>query len=109
MSTPKVLIVGAGIGGLTAAIALRAKGINVEVYRSGGTVTGQWHGDWGWRATRRRCCARWVSIWVMGNAAASTGMLRAAHCRRQNDSGSLRSRPSPRSSAIRSSVFTATT
>ena len=27
MNTPKVLIVGAGIGGLTAAIALRAKGI----------------------------------------------------------------------------------
>jgi 2-polyprenyl-6-methoxyphenol hydroxylase-like FAD-dependent oxidoreductase len=31
MSTPKVLIAGAGIGGLTAAIALRAKGIDVEV------------------------------------------------------------------------------
>ncbi|ORW96737.1 FAD-dependent monooxygenase [Mycobacterium sp. IEC1808] len=31
MSTPNVLIAGAGIGGLTAAIALRAKGIGVEI------------------------------------------------------------------------------
>jgi 2-polyprenyl-6-methoxyphenol hydroxylase-like FAD-dependent oxidoreductase len=31
MSTPKVLIAGAGIGGLTAAIALRTKGISVEI------------------------------------------------------------------------------
>jgi 2-polyprenyl-6-methoxyphenol hydroxylase-like FAD-dependent oxidoreductase len=31
MSRPRVLIAGAGIGGLTAAVALRAKGIDVEV------------------------------------------------------------------------------
>ena len=46
MNTPKVLIVGAGIGGLTAAIALRAKGIDVGVHeaaaeqRSTGTALG---------------------------------------------------------------------
>jgi 2-polyprenyl-6-methoxyphenol hydroxylase-like FAD-dependent oxidoreductase len=34
MSPPKVLVVGAGIGGLTAAIALRANSINVEVYEA---------------------------------------------------------------------------
>ncbi len=35
MNAPKVLIVGAGIGGLTAAIALRAKDIDVEIYEAG--------------------------------------------------------------------------
>ena len=34
MSTPKVMVVGAGIGGLTAAIALRARGIDVEIYEA---------------------------------------------------------------------------
>jgi 2-polyprenyl-6-methoxyphenol hydroxylase-like FAD-dependent oxidoreductase len=46
MNTPRVLIVGAGIGGLTAAIALRAKGVDVGVHeaateqRSTGTALG---------------------------------------------------------------------
>lgn len=46
MNAPKVLIVGAGVGGLTAGIALRAKGIDVEIYeaaarpRSQGTALG---------------------------------------------------------------------
>ncbi len=34
MSAPTVAVVGAGIGGLTAAVALRAKGIDVEIYEA---------------------------------------------------------------------------
>lgn len=34
MNTPKIVIVGAGIGGLTTAIALRARGIDVEIYEA---------------------------------------------------------------------------
>ena len=34
MSAPTVAVIGAGIGGLTAAIALRAKGIDVEIYEA---------------------------------------------------------------------------
>ncbi|MUL81321.1 MULTISPECIES: FAD-dependent monooxygenase [unclassified Mycolicibacterium] len=34
MNAPRVAVVGAGIGGLTAAIALRAKGIDVEIYEA---------------------------------------------------------------------------
>ena len=46
MNVRTVAVVGAGIGGLTAAVALRAKGINVEVYeaapqpRASGTALG---------------------------------------------------------------------
>jgi 2-polyprenyl-6-methoxyphenol hydroxylase-like FAD-dependent oxidoreductase len=46
VNAPAVAVIGAGIGGLTAAIALRAKGIDVEVYeaapepRSTGTALG---------------------------------------------------------------------
>jgi 2-polyprenyl-6-methoxyphenol hydroxylase-like FAD-dependent oxidoreductase len=46
MTEPTVAVIGAGIGGLTAAIALRAKGIDVEVYeaapepRDSGTALG---------------------------------------------------------------------
>jgi 2-polyprenyl-6-methoxyphenol hydroxylase-like FAD-dependent oxidoreductase len=35
MNAPRVVIVGAGIGGLTAGIALHAKGIDVEIYEAG--------------------------------------------------------------------------
>jgi 2-polyprenyl-6-methoxyphenol hydroxylase-like FAD-dependent oxidoreductase len=34
MNTPTVAVVGAGIGGLTAAVALRAKGVDVEIYEA---------------------------------------------------------------------------
>jgi 2-polyprenyl-6-methoxyphenol hydroxylase-like FAD-dependent oxidoreductase len=34
MNSPTVAVVGAGIGGLTAAVALRAKGIDVEIYEA---------------------------------------------------------------------------
>ena len=34
MNAPTVAVVGAGIGGLTAAVALRAKGIDVEIYEA---------------------------------------------------------------------------
>lgn len=34
MNAPTVAVIGAGIGGLTAAIALRAKGIDVEIYEA---------------------------------------------------------------------------
>ena len=34
MNTPTVAVVGAGIGGLTAAVALRAKGIDVEIFEA---------------------------------------------------------------------------
>jgi 2-polyprenyl-6-methoxyphenol hydroxylase-like FAD-dependent oxidoreductase len=45
MSTPRVLIAGAGIGGITAAIALRARGIHVKLFEAtsepaGGTGLG---------------------------------------------------------------------
>ena len=39
MSTPKkVVVIGAGIGGLTAALALLARGIDVEVYEQSGEL-----------------------------------------------------------------------
>jgi len=34
MNARTVAVVGAGIGGLTAAVALRAKGIDVEIYEA---------------------------------------------------------------------------
>lgn len=40
MSTPRVLIAGAGIGGVTAAIALRAKGMHVKLYEAASEPAG---------------------------------------------------------------------
>ena len=34
MNPPTVAVIGAGVGGLTAAVALRAKGIDVEIYEA---------------------------------------------------------------------------
>ena len=34
MNTPAAVVIGAGVGGLTAAVALRAKGIDVEIYEA---------------------------------------------------------------------------
>ena len=61
MNAPTVAVVGAGIGGLTAAVALRAKGIDVEIYEAAPAPrdTGR---HWGSPATPRKCCARWASI-----------------------------------------------
>jgi 2-polyprenyl-6-methoxyphenol hydroxylase-like FAD-dependent oxidoreductase len=35
----RVIVIGAGIGGLTAAIALRQRGIDVEIYERSGELT----------------------------------------------------------------------
>ena len=43
---PRIAIVGAGIAGLAAALALQDKGVYADIYESSGRVGGRMHSDW---------------------------------------------------------------
>ena len=45
-ATPRIAIIGAGIAGLAAALALQDKGVYADVYESSGRVGGRMHSDW---------------------------------------------------------------
>ena len=45
-SGSRIVIVGAGIAGLTAALTLQDKGVAAEIYESSGRVGGRMHSDW---------------------------------------------------------------
>ena len=55
-SKPKILIVGAGIGGLTAALALLRRGIQVDVFERAPELTEVGAGFMSAR-TARACCS----------------------------------------------------
>src|SRR6266487_5276627 len=43
---PRIVIVGGGIAGLTAALTLQDKGVSSEIYESSGRLGGRMHSDW---------------------------------------------------------------
>ena len=65
-SGPRVAIIGGGIAGLTAALALQDKGVYADVYESSSRVGGRMHSDWTEFGT---------SFWANGQQAELCGEL----------------------------------
>ncbi len=65
-SGPRIVIVGGGIAGLTAALALQDKGVSSEIYESSGRVGGRMHSD---------CTEFGRTFWANGQQAELCGEL----------------------------------